>query len=62
MNRIYERTAPTASEVQYLKARIADLAVRYVPDDSKRADFFRELEAAVGGGPQSLGPSDGRSD
>jgi hypothetical protein len=59
MNRIYERTALTAAEVQYLKARIADLAVKYVPNDDKRAAFFVELEAAVGGAPQALGPGNG---
>jgi hypothetical protein len=62
MNRIYERTSLTAAEVQYLKARIADLAVKFVPDDVKRAAFFAELEAAVGGAPQPLGPGNGRSD
>jgi hypothetical protein len=62
MNRIYERSSLTAAEVQYLTARIADLAVKFVPDDMKRAAFFVELEAAVGGGPERLGPGNGRSD
>jgi hypothetical protein len=57
MNRIYERSSLTAAEVQYLKARIADLAVKYVPDDMKRAAFFVELEAAVGGGTVRGGPA-----
>jgi hypothetical protein len=60
MNRIYERTSLTAAEVQYLKARIADLAVNYIPNDEQRAAFFLELEVAVGGGPQPLGPGNGR--
>lgn len=47
--RILNQTALTQAEVQFLKARLVDLAVKYV-DNSRRDAFFAELSAAFGGG------------
>lgn len=43
INKIRTRTALTAAEVKYLKARIADLFEKYVPRD-KRSDALDQLQ------------------
>lgn len=46
--KILNQTALTQAEVQFLMARLADIARKYIPDDEDRDAFFRELELAVG--------------
>lgn len=44
--RILNQTALTQAEVQYLQARLSDLIVKYIDDDSRREQFISELQAA----------------
>ena len=56
ITKILASTALTAAEVQYLQARIADLLMKYVPDDRKRNQFILELQGSIGGGGRDSGP------
>jgi len=46
-SRIINQTALTVAEVNFLQARLADLIVKYLPDEDRRDAFWDEFRQAV---------------
>lgn len=48
ISKILNETALTQAELQVLQATLADMLIRYIDDDDRRAQFMGELQAALG--------------
>lgn len=48
ISKILNETALTQAELQVLQARLADMMIRYIPNDDTRTQFMDELTALLG--------------